>query len=753
MTIEEWLGKDNKLGIDIWKKKYQYNNETFDEWLDRVSGKNDYVKELIISKKFLFGGRILAGRGIEEDGKKVSLSNCYVISHPEDNLESIFDCAKRMARTYSYGGGCGTDLSSLSPKGARIRNAAKSTSGATSWMDLYSTTTESVCQEGRRGALMLTLNCDHPDIENFINIKKDLDKITKANISVKFTDDFMKKVISGEDITSHFTREATGETISTTLNPRKILDNMAQNNWEMAEPGALFWDRILNWNLNSNNPDYHITSTNPCGEQPLPDGGSCLLGSINLAAFVKENDEGFPYFDYEDFKNTVKIAICALNGVLDEGIELHPLEEQREIAKKWRNCGLGIMGLADCLIKMGYTYGDEYSISFCDSIAKYMAKIAITTSNAIAKKEGAFPACNPKLIINTPYFKSLKFKKETVDKIKKYGLRNCALLTIAPTGTLSTMIGVSGGIEPIFSNSYTRKTESLNGSTEPVYYKVYTPIVEKYMNDNNISDEKDLPKYFVTAHDIDWENRIKMQAIWQKYIDASISSTLNLPNSATVKDIYNIYLKAWMAGLKGITVYRDGCARQGILTTDKEPPKEENEDIINQLQRGEIIPSDDNLIGLKKKLMTGCGSLHCQAFFDPETGELREIYLSKGSTGGCNNFMIGLSRMISLASRAGVNIDDIIDQLMSTGACPSYAKRAGTSKGSCCPMAVGFALKEMYNNFNDMFHFEIKDKKIKTIAKIIKEENNVVKCPECGEPLSFEGGCNICKSCGWSKCS
>lgn len=748
MTVEEWLGYDNKLGIDIWYKKYRQYNETFDEWLDRVSGNNGAVKELILAKKFLFGGRILAGRGVEENGRKVSLSNCYVIPQPQDNLESIFDCAKQMARTYSYGGGCGTDLSALSPKGARVRNAAKSTSGATSWMDLYSTTTESVCQEGRRGALMLTLKCDHPDIEEFINIKTDLDRVTKANISVKFTDEFMKAAKRGDKIQSSFVREATKELIHKELDPQALLKNMAHNNWMMAEPGALFWDRILDWNMNSNNPRYKITATNPCGEQPLPDGGSCLLGSINLAAFVDEDGK----FNTEDFGYTVQVAICALNKVLDEGIDLHPLEVQRDIAKNWRNCGLGIMGLADCLIKMGLTYGSPDALDFCEDIAQRMAQEAVMVSNALAIEEGPFPECVNELISDSDYIKSLDLNSAELEMIKKHGLRNCALLTIAPTGTLSTMIGVSGGIEPIFSNSYTRKTESLNGSTEPVYYKVYTPIVKEYMEKNGIENEEDLPKYFVTAHDIFWQDRINMQAIWQNYIDASISSTLNLPNEATEDDVYDIYMKAWEAGLKGITVYRDGCSRQGILTTDT--PKTEVIDVIEEeLPRGHIIPSDDNLIGLKRKLMTGCGSLHCAAFFDPECGELREIYLSKGSTGGCNNFMIGLSRMISAAARGGISLNDIIDQLMSTGACPSYAKRQGTSKGSCCPMAVGFALKEMYEEFADMFRFEINEGKTKKIQKPVKVETSAVaKCPECGEPLTFEGGCNICKACGWSKC-
>ena len=753
MIVEDWLGEDNLLGIDIWHKKYQQNEETFDQWLDRVSGGDAAVKDLILKKKFLFGGRILAGRGIEENGRKVSLSNCYVIPQPQDNLESIFDCAKQMARTYSYGGGCGTDLSALAPKGARVRNAAKSTSGATSWMDLYSTTTESVCQEGRRGALMLTLKCDHPDIEEFINIKTDLDRVTKANISVKFTDNFMKAAKNGDKIQAAFTRKPTGELIHKELDPEALLRNMAHNNWMMAEPGALFWDRILSWNLNSNNPRYVITATNPCGEQPLPDGGSCLLGSINLAEFVHDG-----VFDYDDFEYTVEVAICALNKVLDEGIDLHPLEIQREIARNWRNCGLGIMGLADCLIKMGYTYGSSDSLDFCEDVALTMAQVAVRTSAFLAEKEGSFPECINELIADSDFIKALDLNQADMDLIKKNGLRNCALLTIAPTGTLSTMIGVSGGIEPIFSNSYTRKTESLNGAKEPVYYKVYTPIVKQYMENNNIENEEDLPEYFVTAHDIYWQDRINMQAIWQNYIDASISSTLNLPNEVTEEEVYNIYMKAWEAGLKGITVYRDGCSRQGILTTDA-PKGEDNDktDIVFQsLARGEIIPSDDNLIGLKRKLMTGCGSLHCAAFFDPECGELREIYLSKGSTGGCNNFMIGLSRMISMAARGGIALNDIIDQLMSTGACPSYAKRAGTSKGSCCPMAVGFALKEMSETFNDMFRFEIKNDRYEVVPPPPKNQVpvkvNSAKCPECGEPLTFEGGCNICKACGWSKC-
>lgn len=268
MTIEEWLGADNQIGIDIWHKKYQFEDETLDEFFDRVSGGDEEVRKTIVNKEYLPGGRILAGRGVKKNGKKVSTSNCYVISSPEDNIESIFECAKKMARTYSYGGGCGTDLSKLSPRGATVRNAAKTTSGPMPFMDLFSCTTDVIGQAGRRGALMLTLSCEHPDIEEFIDIKKNLDKVTKANISVRFTDGFLNAVMRGdEEYPVSFRREETGETIVKNLNPVKLLSKMAQNNWEMGEPGALFWDKVLSWNLNSNNPEYKITSTNPCGKR------------------------------------------------------------------------------------------------------------------------------------------------------------------------------------------------------------------------------------------------------------------------------------------------------------------------------------------------------------------------------------------------------------------------------------------------------------------------------------------------------
>lgn len=354
---------------------------------------------------------------------------------------------------------------------------------------------------------------------------------------------------------------------------------------------------------------------------------------------------------------------------------------------------------------------------------------------------------------------------DTFGFIEDCGLRNSQLLTIAPTGSLSSMLGVSGGIEPIFANYYERKTESLHGHDE--YYKVYTPIVESYMKKHDIKDDKDLPNYFVTAQSLNYRDRIDMQSVWQKHIDASISSTVNVPHNFSIEETEDLYMYAWEKGLKGVTIFRDGCKRTGILTTDTSKKSDSIESQIPnneaKLQRGMIIKADDNCIGKKRTLQTGCGTLHCEAFFDPDTGDLLETYLSKGSTGGCLNTLTGLSRMMSLSARGGIDIYTIVDQLKSSGTCPSYAVRSATkhdtSKGSSCPVAVGNALLEMYKEvqqelFEDDYVKPIKQKVVKTkrtVAKLL-EESAGIKCPECGEPLTFEGGCNFCRNCGYSKC-
>lgn len=782
MNVQEWLGKDNKLGQDIWQKKYRYGDESFDEWLDRVSGGDKELRQLIIDKKFLFGGRTLSNRGTD---KKGSYSNCYSRGFLEDSLEDLMQASKDIALTFKAQGGQGVSLSHLRPKGCGINNGQFVSDGIVPFMEIYNTTTESISQGGsRKGALIMTLDIWHKEAETFIKIKSNEGKIQKANLSLEIDDEFMECVKkyyeTGEVITKTIKRDYKGNIIEYEVTPIKLYKLMMKTAYDWAEPGCIFTNRFRNYNLMEKIPYYSIETCNPCGEQPLAKNSACNLGSINLSEFVINPFTSNAYFDTDSFVKAVKISIRALDTVLDENMKNHPLKEQQEMAKNFRNVGLGVMGLHDMFIKLGYTYGSKQSIELVDSLSDLMFRCAVITSNALAKEKGTFPKYDSN-VLNSEIIRN----HFTVDELEtlgiiKYGLRNCSLLSIAPSGSIGTMLNVSTGCEPLFALYYNRKTDSLNG--KETYYKVYTGIAKEYIEK---FDDK-LPEYFNTSKDIKWKDRVDMQAALQKHIDTAISSTINLPYEITQEEIEQLYLYAWEKGLKGITIFRDGCKRVGILSTENTKNGKKNSKVVSkndikshkidneteissELKRGMIIKADDNCIGKKRTLQTGCGTLHCEAFFDPDTGDLLETYLSKGSTGGCNNFMIGLSRLISLSARAGVDIYSIVDQLKSSGTCPSYAVRTATkhdtSAGSSCPVAVGNALLNMYKELQEEL-FEDTDDKVQNNVEIekrgqraemkhIDEVSNLkstIPCPECGAPLVFEGGCNSCRNCGYSKC-
>jgi len=571
------------LQYDIWSQKYEYKNEGFEGFLERVSGGNQDVKKLIRQKKFLFGGRILANRGLNKEGIKVSLSNCYVNRSPEDNLESIFKVASQLARTYSYGGGAGIDIGKLRPHDAKVNNASLKTSGATSFMNFYSVVTETISQKQRGGALMISIPCTHPDLVRFIKIKEDTSVITKANVSVMFTDEFLQSAVDDKDFELSFHVEATGEVINKIINAREVFTMFARANWDNAEPGILLKNRIDEWNLMSEDGNFIIVTTNPCGEIPLIEFGACLLGSINLSEFVlnkfKENAE----FNTPKFIEAVTIAVIALNEVLDEGIPLHPLKEQQDTARDWRQMGLGIFGLHDMFIKMGIEYGSPEAIRLSSEISNIMINSALMASSNLAKEQGTFPKYNGDAVVKSKFLIE-NATKETFENVSKYGLRNAQLVCVAPTGSLSTMFGVSGGIEPIYQVSYTRKTETLNDG-EASFYKVFTPIAKEYMILKNIKSESDLPAdIFVTAMTLDYKARIKMQSAWQQNIDSSISSTVNVPKEFTVEDTFDLYMMAWRYGLKGVTIFRDGCKRAGILGNHTEVDSDVSNMSASQLQ-------------------------------------------------------------------------------------------------------------------------------------------------------------------------
>ena len=572
-----WVMTD--LQRDIYEKKYRFDNESFDAFLTRVSGGNNAIKKAIKDKKFMPAGRILAGRGLDKFGKKITLSNCYVMPKVEDNIESIFDTAKYLARTYSYGGGVGLTLSKLRPKGAMVNNAASTTTGAVSFMDLYSLTTGLIGMRGRRGALMLNLDVNHPDIEDFIDVKNDLSKVTSANISVNITDDFMNAVKADKDFELYFKVEATGEEIRRKVNAKDLFRTLSRNNWNMAEPGLLFQQRTNAWHLMSEDESFEFAGVNPCAEETLPAFGSCNLSSINLAEFVRRPFTKDATFEFDRFGEIVRDGVIYLNEVLDENMELHPLPQQRQMSKDLRQIGLGIMGLADLFIKLGVKYGSKESIDLVHQIGRVLANEALRQSALLAKEQGTFPLYKAEAVLKSPYLLS-NADADVLELIKQYGLRNSQLLTIPPTGSISTLIGCSNGVEPIFQNSYTRKSESLHH--EDTYYKVFTSIVKDYMDRNNLIDEDDLPDYFITTSNLNYKDRIDVQSAWQQYIDASISSTVNVPNEFTVEEVEALYIYAWEKGIKGATIYRDGCARSGILISNK--AQKSKLDRIDELQ-------------------------------------------------------------------------------------------------------------------------------------------------------------------------
>lgn len=572
--MEHWY--DNEISRGILAAKYYHEGETTpQQFIDRVSSifKGDFrerMKEYITDGDFSPAGRTLYAAGSR--GKfKVSMSNCYILPSPEDNLESIFHSNYEIARIFSYGGGIGINISNLRPAGSRVHNVARTSTGAVSFMKIFNTTGEVISQNGRRGAQMVGLNCSHPDIYEFLHIKQNEEKLSSMNISILFTDEFMEAVRDDKEYTLRFHVESTGENIERTIRARDFFREFCETQWDWGDPGALFSDRLNDYHLLAGYDEYQIEITNPCGEFGGNAYNACNLGSINLYNMIDDKFSNAPSLNEEKFKQAVYDGIIALDEIVSYGYETQPLDENRTCIDDWRSLGLGLFGVADALVAMKLAYGSREASAFMGNAMKIMLLSALRSSCDRAKMKGTFGQYRREATEKSPIIQMVKeLDGGLYEDIRTYGLRNGTLLAIAPTGTISLLMGsFSGGCEPLYKISYERSThkmEEVNGS-----FRVYAHSVKDLLRYHHLpltlTDDEIREKFpwVIESHDISFMDRVAMQAVMQKYVDNSISSTVNLKNDATPEDIYDIYLAAWESGCKGITVFRDGCRRGNIL--------------------------------------------------------------------------------------------------------------------------------------------------------------------------------------------
>lgn len=706
---KEWLD-NNELSYTIWDRKYRIGDESFDGWLNRVSGGNEEIKRLIKEKKFLFGGRTLANRGVPDSG---SYSNCYSIGFVPDSLDGIMDVAHKIAMTFKAQGGQGLSLSKIRPKGSMIRNQFKS-DGIVPFMNIFNTVTESISQGGsRKGALLMSLDAWHPEIETFIKIKEDLNKINKANLSVEIDDEFMHGAIEEEH-----SYEC------------DIFNIICESAWKSAEPGILFTDMMRDYNLMQFVDSYQIETTNPCGEQPLPKHGACNLCSINVSEYVLDPFTNKSRIDYLSLTDDIEVIVSEMDRVLEENIERHALEEQKEMAKKYRNIGIGIMGLADLFVKLGVRYGDSDSIGIAHNLMKYIFREAVIISAANGKVLGNFPGYSPK-VWDSDIIKNAFTEAEIEEFKKQDSLRNCSLLSIAPTGSIGTMFNISTGVEPFFALSYNRKTESLDGKT----YSMNIKAVDEY---KEVTGNDMLPKYFVTAMDISWKERIDIQSVLQQFCDTGISSTINLSEETTVDDIKKLYIYAWKKRLKGVTVYRVG-SREGVLILNDESKSSATKVIT---KRPKELPASCYSVKIKgQQFIVAVGLLDDKPYeiFAFKIVDYINIPYHEGTITKIQKGQYALKSeyftIPNLVTEMGPEEQAVTlycSMLMRHGIDMEYIRKT---------------TKKVNGNITSF------SSAICRILSVYVPKKKEGICPNCGGTLIHSEGCISCDSCEYSKCS
>lgn len=652
------------------------------------------------------------------------LAACFVLPI-EDSMEGIFETVKNSALIHKSGGGTGFSFSRIRPKGSKVKTTGGIASGPISFMKVFNAATEAVKQGGtRRGANMGILRVDHPDIREFITCKQDNAEITNFNISVGVTENFMRAV--EEDREYHLIDPVTGA-VNRTEKARDIFDLIVENAWNNGEPGIIFLDRINHDNTLPGAGE--IESTNPCGEQPLLAYESCNLGSINLYRMLKEDPgEGF---DYDKLRKCIRKSVHFLDNVIDINEYPHPMIEEKSRAT--RKIGLGVMGWADALYAIGIPYNSQEAVELGRALMRFIKTESRKASVILAQIKGVFP-----------YYDKSVFKDQEIQ------IRNATTTTIAPTGTLSIIAGVSSGIEPVFAISYVRQVMDRDELMEvnAVFEKrameegfYSTALMREIAGLGTLAHVEKIPRHirdiFVTAHDISPEWHVKMQAVFQESTDNAVSKTVNLKKEATRDDVRDVFLQSYSLGCKGVTLYRDGSRESQVLNIGKE--KKERQNKLEPQPRPEVTT------GFTQKVRIGCGNLYVTVNYDEE-GRICEVFTNTGRAGGCPSQSEATSRLVSIGLRSGLDVKAIVEQLKGIR-CPSTIRQKDL-KVLSCPDAIGRLIEKVaLMNHVKNNHVSLSPMKTET-----DQGNSGLSCPECSRPVEHEGGCIVCRYCGYSKC-
>jgi ribonucleoside-diphosphate reductase alpha chain len=748
---------DAAIAEQIWDMKYRLKDadgtaidkSVEDTWAriakDLASvekNKEQWEKEFYAALedfKFLPAGRITAGAGTN---RKVTLFNCFVMGTIPDDMEGIFNMLKEAALTMQQGGGIGYDFSTIRPNGALVKGVAADASGPLSFMDVWDSMCRTIMSAGsRRGAMMATMRCDHPDIEQFISAKSDPIRLRMFNLSVLVTDPFMEAVKNDGDWNLIFNGE-----VYKTLKARTLWDQIMQSTYDYAEPGVIFIDRINK--LNNLNYCETISATNPCGEQPLPPYGACLLGSINFAQLVEKPFEKSAKINEAELESLVATAVRMMDNVVDAS--KFPLKEQAQEAKNKRRIGLGVTGLADALLMVGLRYGSDEAAAQTERWLHILAKSAYSASVELAKEKGAFPLFDAEAFLKSGSMQTMD--KEICCDIKKYGIRNALLTSIAPTGTISLYAGnVSSGIEPVFAYSYTRKVLQKDGS------KTEEEVVDYAVRMwRDLKGDTPLPDYFVNAQTLSPLEHVKMQSAAQKWIDSSISKTINCPEDIDFESFKSVYLEAYETGCKGCTTYRPNDVTGSVLTVSSSKEKPMEEEGADVIYMSEPLDRPNELEGSTYKLKWP-DSEHAiyVTINDALVNASRRPFEVFINSKNMEHFAwtVALTRMISAVFRRGGDVSFVVEELKAV-----FDPRGGAwVNGKYIPSilaAIGGVLETHMVKIGFLEGEGLGLKEDPKSNQVINfSENKAKACTSCGQfEMQMVEGCMTCRSCGYSKC-